>query len=78
MVLGHVRRVELGQDLDFLLDVLDLILCTLQVNDLDRDRFLSTLVVASRPSQIGRVEDDRGRATYPLYTSPKEPLPDFK
>lgn len=43
--LGYVGRVELGEDSDLLLDVFDLVLGTLEVDDLDRDGLLRTLVV---------------------------------
>lgn len=43
-VLGDVGRLQLGQDGNFLDDVLDLILCTLNVDNLDGDSLASTLV----------------------------------
>ena len=48
MVFGNEWRVELGQDLNFLLDVLDLILRTFQVDDLNCDCLLGTLVIACK------------------------------
>jgi hypothetical protein len=43
--LGYVGRVQLGKDLYLLLDILYLILCALEVNDLDGDGFLGPLVI---------------------------------
>ena len=41
-----MRRVELGEDLDLLLDILDLILRTLEVDDLDCNRLLRPFVIS--------------------------------
>lgn len=46
MVLGDMGGIELGENLDFLLNVLNLILCAFEINDLNSDRLLGTLVVA--------------------------------
>ena len=50
--LGDMWRVELGEDLNLLLDVLNLVLRALKVDDLDRDCLLGALVVAE-PSKKG-------------------------
>jgi hypothetical protein len=50
-LLCNMRRIELGKNLDFLLDVLDLVLCTLEVYDLDRHRPLRPLFIPARPAQ---------------------------
>ena len=56
MVLGHIRRVELGQNLDLLLDILDLVLRALEVDDLYRDRLLRAFVIpVRRAREIERV-----------------------
>ena len=44
-VLGDMRRVQLGEDLYFLLDILNLIFRTLQIDDLNGDSPLGSLVV---------------------------------
>ena len=66
-------RVQLRKDLYLLLDIFYFIFCALEVNDLDGDGFLGPLVV---PLGEDRMESERNvRETYPLKTSPKEPLP---
>ena len=45
--LCHVWRIELGQYLDLLLNIFDLVLCTLQVNDLDCNCLLSPFVIST-------------------------------
>jgi len=45
-VLGNMRRIQLAQDLNFLLNILNFILCALQVNNLYRDRLLCSLIEA--------------------------------
>ena len=46
MVLGHVRRIQLGENLDLLLNVLDFIFSTFEVDDLNGDRLLGAFIVA--------------------------------
>lgn len=48
MIFCDMRRVELGEDLYLLLDILDLVFCTLEVNDLDRYSLLCPLVISAR------------------------------
>lgn len=55
--LGDMGRVELGKDLNLLLDVLDLVFCALEIYDLDRDCLLCALVI----SIIADVKDDTRR-----------------
>ena len=45
-VLGDVGRVELRKDLNLLLDVLNLVLCALEIYDLYGNGLLSTFIVA--------------------------------
>ena len=80
MILGHIRRVKLRQYLNLLLDVLDFVFRTLQVDDLNSDRLLCAFFVSARVwarGEISRRYADRGRRdmTYPLYTSPNDPFP---
>ena len=46
VVLGHVRRIQLGENLDLLLNVLDFIFSTFEVDDLNGDRLLGAFIVA--------------------------------
>ena len=46
VIFGYVGTVALTQHCDFLLNVLDLIFCLLQVNDFYGDHFLSPIVNA--------------------------------
>jgi len=43
-----MRRIELRENLYLLLDVLDLVFCTLEIYDLDRHRPLCPLFIAAR------------------------------
>ena len=51
--LSHICRVQLRQDLNFLLDVLDLIFSTLKIDYLDRYRLLGSFVVARFNNRFG-------------------------
>jgi hypothetical protein len=44
--LCYMRRIQLRQYLDFLLDILNLILSTLEVDYFDGDGFLCTLIIS--------------------------------
>ena len=47
-LLCDMRRIELRENLDLLLDVLNLVFCAFKVYDLDRHRPLSPLFVAGK------------------------------
>ena len=49
VVFGHVRRVHVGQDHDLAHDVLDLVLCVFDIDDLDGD-------CAARPAALALVD----------------------
>lgn len=85
--LSDMGRIKLTKNLDFLLNILNLIFCTFEVDNLDRNRLLCTFVVSmptnkcAIPSHslltragISRVKY-ASKGAYPLYTSPKEPFP---
>ena len=46
MVFGDMWGIELGKDLDFLLNILNLVFCALKIDDLDGHGLLGALVVA--------------------------------
>ena len=54
-------RVQLGKDLYLLLDILNLIFCTLEVNDLDGYCFLGPLVIAEYRNVDMRESEGRER-----------------
>ena len=71
MVLGHERRIQLGEDLDLLLDILDFVFCTFEVYDLNGDGLLGALVVAGQSYSVS----DRGDATWAKgWRTPCRPL----
>jgi hypothetical protein len=45
--LCYMRRIQLRQYLNFLLDILNLILSTLEVDDLDSDGLLCPLIIST-------------------------------
>jgi len=44
MILGHIWRLEFGQDGNFLNDILHLVLGIFDINDFDRYRFTSAFI----------------------------------
>ena len=46
VIFGDMWGIELGEDLNLLLDVLNLVFCALKIDDLYGHRFLGPLVVA--------------------------------
>jgi len=71
--LCNVWWIQLGKDLYFLLNILNLILCALQIYDLNGDSLLGTFVEADLVEE--RSERPTELYTHPLYTSPNEPFP---
>ena len=57
IIFGYVGTVALTQHCDFLLNVLDLIFCLLQVNDFYGDHFLSPIVNAIEHLAEGALPD---------------------
>ena len=47
-ILGHMRRIKLGKNLNLLLDILYLVFCAFEVNDLDGYRFPRPFIEAER------------------------------
>ena len=84
MIFGDMWGIEMGEDLNLLLDVFNLIFCALEVDDLYRDRLLRAFVIpVRRAREIERVTRgtqgrEGGGVTHPLYTSPNEPFPTRK
>ena len=69
MVFGDIWGIELGQNLDFLLNILDLIFCALKVSDLYRDGLLGPFVETMDMSVGGERRESGSRVigwTYPL------------
>lgn len=57
VIFGYVGTVALTQHCDFLLNILDLIFCLLQVNDFYGDYFLSPIVNAFEHLAEGALPD---------------------
>lgn len=74
--LGDIWTFHLSQDLNLLLNIINLVVCTFEVDNLDSDRttccdFIPGSLVAVPLSRTwGRI--------YPWYTSPKLPCPDYQ
>lgn len=70
MVLSHVRRIQLAQYLDLLLDVLNLIFGRLQIDDFDGDDLLRVFLVPIKRQgespPISEPERLSWLGTYPL------------
>lgn len=70
MVLSHVRRIQLAQYLDLLLDVLNLIFGRLQIDDFDGDDLLRVFLVSiKRQGESPRISEPERLSwlgTYPL------------
>lgn len=81
IVLGDVGALQLGEDGDFLDNVLNLVLGVFNVNDFDGDGLAGALVDAVCVAALAwflakhRSKRCRGREPYPLYTLPKLPPP---
>ena len=59
--LCYMRRIQLRQNLNFLLDILNLILCTLKVDYFDGDGLLCPLIITTdkRGYQVGWRGDEK-------------------
>lgn len=68
MIFRDMRRIELGENLDLLLDVLDLVLCTLEVDDLDGHSLLSSFVISTYRGVKVEVSCWTRRTMRTLYT----------
>ena len=77
VVFRDMGRIELGENLNLLLNIFDLVFRTLQIDDLNGHRFLGALVITGVDKRVNRVVRCE-MCTYPLYTSPKEPFPDVR
>ena len=67
-LLCNMGRIKLGENLDLLLDVLNLVFCTLEIYDLDRHCALCPLFIPAR--RKGRAQTTQLRSVkkrkYPL------------
>ena len=76
MIFRHMWGVKLREYLDLLLYVLDLVLCTLEVDDLYSNGLLCSFVISARRGvKVGSPLSNKENYTHPLYTSPNDPLP---
>lgn len=76
MIFGHMRGIQLREDLYFLLNVFNLVFCTLQVYNLDCHRLLSSFIISDRmPISMVTMYMSAPIITNPLNTSPKDPFP---
>jgi hypothetical protein len=75
MILCNIRRVQLGEDRNFLYDILDFVFRVLDIDDFDCYGLASSFVHAVNEESAPRFKTVIGAKPCPLYTLPKLPPP---